>query len=161
SGPARDSARRPGRLRGFLVVTQLALSVVLLVGGTLFVRSLFVARGLDIGFDPRDRAMMSVNVGLQGYDETKGRRFYDEVLARTRALPAVVSAAWAFPVPFDTYDRGMAVYVDGAPSQSSDGTHGVDISNVSEDFVSALGLHLQDGREFTTADSVGAPRVMV
>src|SRR6185436_2075747 len=96
SGPARDSARRPGRLRGFLVVTQLALSVVLLVGGTLFVRSLFVARGLDIGFDPRDRAMMSVNVGLQGYDETKGRRFYDEVLARTRALPAVVSAAWRY-----------------------------------------------------------------
>jgi predicted permease len=144
-----------------LVVTQLALSVVLLVGGTLFVRSLFVARGVDVGFDAHDRAMLSVNVGQQGYDEAKGRRFYDEVLERTRALPAVVSAAWAFPVPFDTYDRGMSMYVDGAPSQAPDGTHAVDISNVSEDFVSALGLRLQDGRTFTTADSVGAPRVMV
>jgi predicted permease len=160
-GPSRGNLRQPARLRAVLVVSQLALSVVLLVGGTLFVRSLFVARGMDVGFDARDRALMSVNVGLQGYDEARGRRFYDDVLARVRSLPSTVSATWAFPVPFDTYDRGMSLYVDGAPSRAPDGTYGVDISNVAEDFVGALGLRLQDGREFTTADSVGAPRVMV
>jgi predicted permease len=159
-GAQRTSAGRPQRLRGALVVSQLALSVVLLVGASLFVRSLLLAKANDVGFDPRDRALLSVNVGLQGHDEARARRFYDEVLARTRALPSVVSATWGWPVPFDTYGRGIRVYV-GDRSTRPDGTMNVETSVVAEDFVGALGLTLQEGREFTTADSVGAPQVMV
>jgi putative ABC transport system permease protein len=160
-GAPRTAAGRPQRLRGILVVTQLAMSVVLLVGATHFARSLALARSADVGFDPRNRAVLSVNVGLQGYDEARGRRFYDEVVARTRALPAVISAAWGFPVPFDTYGRGMSLYVEGVSTRNEDGTVGIEVSHVGEDFVSALGLHLIAGRVPTIADSVGAPRVMV
>ena len=154
---------RPGgaRLRGLLVVAQLAMSVVLLVCGTLFVRSLFVARGIDVGFDPTNRLLLSVNVGLQGYDEARGRRFYDDVLTRTRSLPGIVSATWMFPVPFDTYNRGVALYAEGALTNSKDGTVPTDASSVAEDFIGALGLRLQAGRDFTVADSVGAPLAMI
>ncbi|MEX2154924.1 MAG: ABC transporter permease [Gemmatimonadaceae bacterium] len=151
---------RPSRVRSTLVVSQLALSVILLVGGTLFVRSLILARTSDVGFDPRDRALISVNVGLQGYDEHRGARFYDEVLSRARQLPGVVAASFAFPAPFDTYNRGARLYVEGL-ANSRDGTIGTDVSFVGDDFVRALGLRLQEGRDFTMADSAGAPPVMI
>jgi predicted permease len=159
-GAHRTSAGRPQRMRGILVVSQLALSVILLVGASLFVRSLLLARASDVGFDPQDRALLSVNVGLQGYDQARGRRFYDDVLARTRALPSVVSATWAFPVPFDTYGRGMTVYAGGV-STRPDGTIDIETSVVAEGFVGALGLELQEGRELATTDSAGAPPVML
>ena len=156
-GAPRTASRRQ-RARGVLVVSQLSLSVVLLVGASLFVRSLLLARASDIGFDPHDRALLSVNVGLQGYDEARGRRFYDDVLARVRAMPSVASAAWAFPVPFDTYGRGMSIYAEGVPSRAKDGTIRFESSVVSEGFVGAVGLSLQDGREFTRGDSVARHR---
>jgi predicted permease len=160
-GARARGARPRNRMRGLLVVTQLAMSVVLLVGGTLFVRSLFVARGMDVGFDPANRLLLSVNVGLQSYDATRGQRFYDDVLTRTRALPGVVSAAWAFPVPFDTYGRGIGFYVEGARTNAKDGTIGTDASFVSGGFVKALGLRLQEGRELAVGDTAGAARVML
>jgi predicted permease len=154
-------ASRPSwRLRGALVVGQLAFSVVLLVGATLFVRSMLAARSIDVGFDPSNRALLSANVGLQNYDEVRGRRFYDEVLARVRAMPDVVAAAWGFPVPFDTYGRGFALYVDGA-TNSKDGTVGVTASFMSEEFVPVFGFRLEAGRSFTSGDSVNAPLVLV
>ena len=160
-GTERTAPGRSRRLRGMLVVSQLALSVVLLVGATLFVRSLLVERASDIGFDPRNRALISVNVGLQNYDAARGRRFYDDVLARIRALPQVASASWGFPVPFDTYGRSIALYADGSPSTAKDGTFGVNATVVGDDFVRALGLRLENGRDLTPADSSGAPEVML
>jgi predicted permease len=160
AGAARSTGGRPTRLRRSLVVTQLALSVVLLVGGMLFVRSLVAARTMDLGFEARDRALISFNVGLQGYDERRGGAFYDAVLARVRALPGVADAGLARPAPFDTYGQSTAWYV-GDLASSRDGTIRVPTSVVSDGFVAAVGLRLAYGRDFTTADSAEAPPVMV
>jgi predicted permease len=149
------------RLRSVLVVSQLAMSVILLVAGTLFVRSLAVARQVDVGFDPADRLLVSVNVGLQGYDAAMGQRFYDLVVTRVRELQGVVAASWAFPVPFDTHGRTMAFYVEGLQTNAATPTVRVQVSVVGDQFVPALGLRLADGRDFTRADSTGAPEVMV
>ncbi len=151
---------RPTRLRRSLVVIQLALSVVLLVGGMLFVRSLVAARTMDLGFDARDRALVSVNVGLQGYDERRGQAFYDQVLARVRALPGIAAAGLARPVPFDSYGQTTAWYV-GDFANSRDGTTRISTSVTSDGFVAALGLRLEDGRDFTPGDSASAPPVMI
>ncbi len=160
AGTTSWSGGRPTRLRRSLVVTQLALSVVLLVGGMLFVRSLVAARAMDLGFDARDRAMVSFNVGLQGYDERRGRAFYDQVLARVRALPGLADVGLARPVPFDTYNQTTAWYV-GAFANSRDGTTNIPTSVTSDGFVAALGLRLEDGRDFTPGDSANAPPVMI
>ena len=160
-GSRRTSAGAPRRLRSTLVVGQLALSVVLLVGATLFVRSLMLARTMDFGFDALRRAVVSVNIGLQNYDEARGRKFYDEVLARVRALPEVAHAAWSFPTPFDTYGRTVTLYVDGARSNAKDGGIVSSVSLASDGVVGALGLRLLQGRDITAADSMGAPLVMV
>ncbi len=149
------------RAREALVVGQLAMSVILLVAGTLFVRSLIAARTADLGFEPANRLLVSVNVGLQGYDPAKGRRFYDDVLTRVRGVPAVAAASWAFPVPFDTYDRNMPFYVEGLRTSSTTQTVSVESSVVGDDVVPAMGLRLVQGRDFTRADSAGAPEVMM
>jgi predicted permease len=161
-GERRRSRRRLRmHARDLLVVSQLAMSVILLVAGTLFVRSLVIARQADVGFDTTDRLLLSTNVGLQGYDEAKGRRFYDDVITRVRGVPGVASAAWGFPVPFDTYGRNLSFYVEGLRTNARTPTVGVDVSVVGEDIVPALGLRLAAGREFTIADSAGAPEVMI
>jgi putative ABC transport system permease protein len=160
AGAARSSGGRPTRLRRSLVVTQLALAVVLLVGGMLFVRSLVAARTMDLGFDARDRALISFNIALQGYDERRGRAFYDAVLAEARALPEVVEAGLTRPAPFDSYGQSTAWYV-GDLANSRDGTIRVPTSVVSDGFVAALGLRLADGRDITMGDSAEAPPVMV
>jgi predicted permease len=157
----RRTSKARMRVRDVLVVSQIAMSVILLVAGTLFVRSLWIARQADVGFDATNRLAVSVNVGLQGYDEARGRRFYDDVITRVRTMPGVASASWAFPVPFDTYDRRMAFYVEGLRTSKETPTVAVDISVVGEDFIPTLGLRLSDGRQFARADSVGAPEVMV
>ena len=159
-GAGRSEVPRRSRTRSVLVASQLALSVMLLIAASLFVRSLSMADAVNLGFEPRDRVIISMNVGLQGYDQTQGLQFYEEILRRTRLLPGVVNASFAFPVPFDTYDRGVRLYVEGL-TNSSDGTIVAQATFVADDFVPALGVRLQAGRDFAPGDTAGAPLVMV
>ena len=159
-GLGRSDAHQPSRTRSVLVVSQLALSVILLVAASLFVRSLTMAETVNLGFEPRNRVMVSMNVGLQGYDQTRGLQFYDEVLRRTRLLPGVVAASFAYPAPFDTNDRAVRFYVDGLPD-SRDGTIVAQATFVGDEFIPALGVQLQAGRDFTPQDGAAAPLVMI
>jgi len=159
-GAGRSEVQRPSRTRSVLVAAQLALAVMPLIAASLFVRSLSRADTVNLGFQPRDRVMVSMNVGLQGYDEARGLHFYEEVLRRTRLLPGVVTASLAFPAPFDTHDRGVRLYVEGL-ANSRDGTVAAQATFVADDFIPAFGLRLQAGRDFTPGDNAGAPLVIV
>jgi predicted permease len=160
-GERRPTLRAPG-LRAVLVVSQLAASVVLLVGAVLFARSFANARASDVGFDPSNRLVASVELGLQGYDERRGQQFYETVITRVRTLPDVISATWGSPAPFDTmYEDRISVWVESAPTDSKIGTVSVPVSTVAEDFVGAMGLRLEAGREFAANDAAGRPDVMV
>jgi predicted permease len=90
-------------LRRSLVSAQVALSLVLLVGAGLFLRSMSRASKIDPGFDPSNVLLLSVNLGLQGYDEPKSRRFFDELIERVNALPGVESASIANMVPLSGF----------------------------------------------------------
>ena len=157
-GPRRG--RRRVTLRGALVISQLALSMVLLAAGTLFTRSLMNRVASDLGFDARDRLLVSVNLRLQGYPEEKGRRFYEDVQSEVSARSDVAAASWVFPVPFDMEDRALPLYL-GEAAGTRDGTYRTDVSVVGDDFLAALGLRLIAGRGFARSDAAGAPAVMV
>lgn len=160
-GRRRLSRARGRGMRASLVITQLAMAVVLLVAGTLFVRSLTKARAMDLGFDPERRVVMSVNLGLQGYDAARGGRFYRDVIERLSRSAGVMSASWAFPAPFDTYDRSLPLYIDGIAHSGRDETVSANLTVADVGFEKALGLRLQAGRAFATTDSAGMPAVMV
>jgi predicted permease len=160
-GDRRPALRTPG-MRAVLVVSQLAASVVLLVGGMLFARSFANARESDVGFDRSNRLIASLNLDLQGYDDNRGLYFYEAVLTRVRGLPSVVSATWATPMPFDTtYQDRIALWVEGARSNSKTETIAIPVSTVTDAFVGAMGLRLEAGRDFVASDSAGRPDVMI
>jgi len=154
-GPRRS--RHALGMRGALVVVQLALSVVLLCGGALFTRSLIAARLTDLAFDPANRIQLSVNPDLQGYSRARGAAFYRDVLGRVRALPSVANASWGFPLPFDSYGRGISLYVDGLTTSAERRSVGVQSSTVDCGFFGVVGIRLMEGREFGLQDSVGTP----
>ena len=80
------------RMQGLLVMSQLAMSLFLLVMAGMFVRSLQNAEHLDVGFDPSHNAVLSINLGLGQYEEESGSRFYHDLLRQVREMPA-----WDFP----------------------------------------------------------------
>ncbi|TMP96399.1 MAG: ABC transporter permease [Verrucomicrobia bacterium] len=82
---------RRSRLRNSLVVAQVSLSLILLVSAGLIVRSLEAAQQMRPGFDPENAVALSFDVGLQGYEEARGRAFHRQVLERARALPVPIA----------------------------------------------------------------------
>jgi predicted permease len=157
--PAGGARRR--ELRDLLVVGQIAASVVLLIAGGLFLRSLGASRTVELGFDPEDRLLLSVDPGVRGYDAARKIAFFREADRRVEALPGVVSASWGFPVPFDTHGEGTELFVPGAEGEGPRQTVEVAMSTVEPGYFEALGSRLVAGRDLAEGDSAGAPSVMV
>jgi putative ABC transport system permease protein len=77
---------RRSRFRNGLVVAQMALSLLLLIAAGLIVRSLQQVQMIGPGFEVENRITMSVDLGLQGYDEARGREFYKQPISRVESL---------------------------------------------------------------------------
>ena len=152
--------RRLG-LSNVLVIAQVALSLVLLITAGLFIRSVQHAQKIDPGFDTQNILLSSVDLGLQGYDEAKGKNFYKQLTERVGALPGVESAAVAFPLPLDAYDYGTRVDIEGYQPPPDEGRVRVGFTIAGPGYFRAMGTRLIDGREFTERDSTDAPRAVI
>ena len=104
---------RRSRLRSAFVVAQVACSTVLLVGAGLFVRSLQHAHAIDVGFEPANMIVMSLNPELQGYDQQRGRELYDRILASVETTPGVSSASLAASVPLGLGGSRRGTAIEG------------------------------------------------
>src|SRR5947208_2782526 len=104
---------RRSRLRNFLVVAQVSLSLVLLISAGLIVRSLQAAQKMRPGFNPEDAIAISFDVSLQGYDEQRGRACQKQVLDRARALPQIETAALTDYLPLGLNYNDSTIYVEG------------------------------------------------
>src|SRR5262249_48081689 len=82
-----------------LVIGQVAVSLIVLVAAGLFTRSLTHAESIDLGFDPHNVLNVSLDPGLQGYQQAKAETFFRELLRRAKTLPGVESASLAFSIP--------------------------------------------------------------
>ncbi len=158
TGAANTGGQR-GRLRGALVVTQVALSLLLLICAGLFLRSLRNASSIDPGFDADNLLALSMDLQLQGYDETKGRNFTDQLLDRVRSLPGVVSASLTDQLPLGLDGgarRGMTI--EGYTAQPGESTE-INSSFVSPGYFETLRIPLLQGRTFQNQDNANAPGV--
>lgn len=154
-----------GRFRSgdLLVVGQVALAVIALVGGGLFVRHLEESRKIDLGFSPAHLAVLTVAPGDQGYDAQQVRQFYDDLEARVRALPGVEAASWSE----NRLLRGAViqhqVFLPGSQEPASGGGrlyHRTDA--VRPGFFGAVGMPLLAGRDFDDSDRAdGRPVAIV
>ena len=157
---ARDGVRHRSRLRGALVVTQAALSVVLLVGAALFVRSLHNVESLDIGFDA-DRLFFGRVQFAEGEAPPRAVLVPQmrDVAARLRGRPGIESVARAGMEPM----QGIAFYdfFTGADSTASFGRHQPTAATVSPSFFRTVGLRMLRGRGFSGDDVERAPAELV
>ena len=148
------------RLRGALLVLQVALSCVLLIAAGLLFRSLRNAGHLDVGFDPDHVVLVSFNLEPLGYDRARTNGFFDELLRRTRLLPGVEHAALADYVPMGDRGSGLTFTFPGNPA--GDRQQGnVAYNRVSEDYFATIRQPLVRGRDFTIRDVPGAPLVVI
>ena len=109
---------RRSRLRNALVVAQVSLSLVLLISAGLIVRGLQAAQKVRPGFDPQNAVSLSFSVVLQGYDEARGRAFYNQVLEKTAALPQVERVAMVDNLPLGLNYNSSGVYIEGSEFSS-------------------------------------------
>jgi predicted permease len=153
---SRATSARSG-LRSTLVAAQVALSLVLLAGTGLFLRSLVQSLRVPLGFRVEGVSTASVNLGVARYDSPRAKAFYDEALARVKRLPGVTAASWSTLVPI-LGARMFSATVDGYwPAPDED----VRFYNaaVGPEYFQAAGTRLLRGRAFTDADATGAALV--
>ncbi len=163
AGELRQGAQagrpRGARLRGALVVTQVAVSLVLLVAAGLFVRTLRNAYAVDPGF-ATDVLIAQVDLGLQAYDEPRGRRFYEQLLRDLEGLPGVRSASLALNRPFG---GGFDTRIDaqGALIDAEHRGYRTDRNSVSPGYFETMGITILRGRGFTAQDVATSTPVTV
>jgi predicted permease len=148
-------------LKNSLIVAQVALSLVLLVGGGLMVRALKQAQTVNLGFTPERAVEVSFDLRLQGYDEARGREFQKGVLERVRALPGVQSAGTADLVPVDLHFSRVPVFIEGQPPERITTAPRALFNRVSPGYFQAMDTRLRRGRDFTEQDDEKASRVAI
>ncbi len=154
----------PGRhrLRNMFVVSQVTFSAVVLISAGFFLRSLHQLRTLDLGFRPDHLLLASFDLGLQGYNEERGRVFDRQLLERVGALPGVQQAALTSHVPFDMMGYGgRDIWPENPPPPMKQGNTSVGLGIVTPGFSELMGLRLRTGRALAATDLAGSPRVAV
>jgi len=159
-GGATSGMSERFRMRNLLVVTQVAISLVLLICAGLFVRSLQQAQLVDPGFETERVLMVALDLEPLGYDKARGTVFYRQLLDEVERLPGVQSASLAeiVPLTFSRTSFGVAVEGQDAP----DGRYpSIDNNTVGPGYFETLSIPLVAGREFDRQDIEGAPRVVI
>jgi predicted permease len=148
-----------GRLRSALVVAQVAVSLLLLVGAGLVVRSLQAARTANVGFDERHVAVAMIDLQSSGYDEQRGRLFYEQLLDTLRAQPGNESVSAASALVLTLVDSTTAnTVVEGRTAATGEDMRFL-VNTVSPDYLNTLQIPLIAGRDFARTDGEGSQRV--
>ena len=131
---------------------QVALSLVALVGAGLFVKSLANAQRIDPGFDHEKLAVLTVDLGAQGYDEARARDFQRRVLERAAALPGVERATLASGIPLFQGGFMRTVFPEGVDSSDRKNGKLVQLNTVEPGYFATMGVTLLRGRDFAPSD---------
>lgn len=148
-------------LRHALVIIQMALSMVALISAGLFVRSLREAYKADPGFDPHRVLLVSFDLFLSGYDNSRGREFYRLLVERVERVPGVQSVTLAWRLPLT--QSGIAftnVEIEGYTPTKNEDMH-LNYEIVGPHYFQTMRIPLLRGRDFDERDREGAPGVVI
>ncbi|HTH47050.1 MAG TPA: ABC transporter permease [Candidatus Limnocylindria bacterium] len=157
-----SAGRTSQRLRGLLVISEVALALVMLAGAGLLLRSFSRLSAIDPGFNPKNTLSMTVSLaGQDAFTGPKREAFYQALFQKIGAIPGVqsVSAINHLPLAGDQWGRG--IYAEGhplpAPGQGDGAVYRVCVPH----YFSTMGMTLLRGRDFTERDRSQAPEVVV
>jgi putative ABC transport system permease protein len=151
--------RQRHRLRDTFVVVQVALSLVMLVTGGLFVQGLSKALNADPGFSARNGLAVSYDLSFLSYSNDARVAFERRLLEAVGSLPDVEAVALASSLPFGNRWNANAIKAAEAPPDAA-GSHSL-ISSITPDYFAALGVPLVRGRDFTAHDDSGSASVTI
>ena len=162
-GQAAGAGRLP--LRSLLVCGEIALSVVLLAGSALLLRSFWYSQRINTGFDPKKNALM-LSVAppeLYGYTEAQARAIYPALAARVESVPGVVRASYARRPPLTGSEQGetQAVVIPGVQPPPGTDHFKIRYNIVSPKFFATVGARLKQGREFNEFDRPSTAPVVI
>ena len=147
-----------------LLVVQVAMSLVLLVGAGLFLRTLQNLRHVDVGFNPQNLLLFRVTPQLNRYDDARALQLYQSMMDRLAAVPGVRGVAMSQPALLSGSVNSTSIYVQGRsypPGGVRDGSNSINRLVVSPNFFTVMEIPLMTGRGFTERDSSTAPKVAV
>jgi putative ABC transport system permease protein len=158
----RQTSAGSHRLRSLLVVSEIALSLVLLVGAGLMFRSFLALLNTSPGFNPEGVLTMNLNLPSAKYKEDPQRAaFYSELVQRVKALPGVQSAAVVNYVPLGGSNASDAFLIEGVPEpppgQENEGRYRV----CTPDYFQTMGISILKGRGFNDQDIQGSKPVII
>jgi putative ABC transport system permease protein len=150
------------RLRAFLVVSQVSLSLLLLAGAGLLIKSFFNLRATDPGFDPQRLMTMSLTLPRVRYPEFDQQiRTHDAIMEKISAIPGVEAAGGANPLPLSDNINNRSFMVSGADPLPRGNHPGAGYLIVKPDYFKAMKIPLLSGRAFTRADTKDSPLVVM
>ncbi len=159
-GALAGVGKRRFGLRGALIAAQVSVSLVLLVGAGLFLRSLQQAATVDPGFDADDVVVASFDLRTQGYTEQRGRAFFSELTERIAGLPDVQAVTLAMKVPLSGDSGRRRAGVEGYEPQVGEDME-FNFNVVGPEYFEVMRVPLVSGRGFTATDREGGPQVAV
>jgi len=162
-GLGRTDADSGGhRTRSVLVVSEVALSLVLLVGAGLMIRSFQKLQGVNPGFDARNVLTMNAMVSRAKFSTPQQQiTFFERVLQRIRTLPGVESAGVIDDLPLDNGGSHQPIAIEGRPVVPMSEQPEVDVRLISPGYTSALHVPVLRGRDISDADVAGTPDVIL
>ncbi|MEY2496675.1 MAG: hypothetical protein QOD12_231 [Verrucomicrobiota bacterium] len=150
------------RLRAFLVVSQVSLSLLLLAGAGLLIKSFFNLRATNPGFDPTRLMTLQVNLPRVRYPELDQQiRAHDAIMEKISAIPGVESAGGVNPLPLGGNIRNQSFMVSGAAPLPRGNHPGGGYLMVKPDYFQAMKIPIMQGRAFTRADTKDSPLVVI
>jgi putative ABC transport system permease protein len=160
SSAAGDSGRR---IRGLLTISEVALSLVLLIGAGLLIRSFVGLLMVDPGFETKNILAVPIDLPEYAYPEpTKQAEFYTQVMERIKALPGVTAVGATSDLPPTRNSHSSSFSIEGhAPLEPSDSSLAVEDRLATPDYFRVMGIPLAAGRAFSEDDNRSAPPVAV
>jgi len=163
AGGRGDSGRGGhSRIRSTLVVAEVALSLVLLVGAGLMVRSFIAMQRADLGIKPENVLALQISLPRDSYeDKNKRRDFYQQLLGRIGSMPGVMNSGVVSIVPFSSSNNSNTFQVVGQAPFTKGAEPYVEIRVTTPGYFDAIGTSLRGGRLFTAQDDAKAGRVIL
>jgi putative ABC transport system permease protein len=159
-GRSTGGSSREG-MRKILLVAEVGLSLVLLIGAGLMLRTVFQLTRVDPGFNAEKLLMVQFSLPRNAYDQPRQAMFFDECLTRVQALPGVRSAALTLSLPIDGSNWNSVFILGDQPVPPRAELPSSAFTPVSANYFQAMGIRLLKGRVFTEADTEKAQTVTV
>ncbi len=147
-------------MRNLLVITQVALSLVVLVCAGLCLKSLYRLQAVDTGFEPSRIFVLGVDLGMGGYEKESGGQFYEQLSERISGLPGIEATTLGRVIPLSGRGMRISLGIEGY-TPAPDEVLNFDLNVVGANYFTTLKMPLVSGRDFTAQDNYAAKKVVV